>query len=105
MDLLGYKNKICVVTGAASGMGKACTEELTALGAKVYALDIVPVATEGICASVKVNMGDRASIDEAFAHLPEQIDRFFGFAGVSGEKTSPKETISINYLGNKYIIR
>lgn len=34
-----YQNKVCVVTGAASGIGKALCEKLVALGAQVYALD------------------------------------------------------------------
>lgn len=103
-NLLDYKDKICVVTGASSGMGKACAEILIELEAKVYALDIVPSDITGISEFVKINMGDKNSIDKAFSKLPEKIDRFFGFAGVSGEKMSPKMTISINYLGNKYIM-
>lgn len=102
--LLGYKDKICVITGAASGMGKACAELLVSLGAKVYALDIVPVQVEGICEYLMINMGEKRSIDEVFEKLPKIIDRFFSFAGVSGEKTTPKVTISINFLGNKYIM-
>ena len=42
-DYLGYKDKICVVTGAASGMGKATCEILLDLGAKVYAMDLAPI--------------------------------------------------------------
>lgn len=34
--------KVALVTGAASGIGKACTEQLVAAGAAVAALDIVP---------------------------------------------------------------
>jgi len=102
--LLGYKDTVCVVTGVSSGMGKACAEELIELGAKVYGLDVVPVQIVGVNHFIKVNMGNKDSIDEAFSKLPEKIDRFFGFAGVSGEKTSPQETICINFLGNKYIM-
>jgi rhamnose utilization protein RhaD (predicted bifunctional aldolase and dehydrogenase)/NAD(P)-dependent dehydrogenase (short-subunit alcohol dehydrogenase family) len=36
------QGKIAIVTGAASGIGKACVEELVALGAVVGALDIDP---------------------------------------------------------------
>lgn len=104
-DLLGYKDKICAVTGASSGMGKSCTEILVSLGAKVYALDIVPCGIDGIQEFIEINMGDKASIDKAFTRLPGNIDRFFSFAGVSGEKTSPKATITINFLGNQYMMK
>ncbi|MDB1748309.1 SDR family NAD(P)-dependent oxidoreductase [Enterococcus avium] len=38
-DYFDYKEKICVVTGAASGMGKATSQMLIELGAVVYAID------------------------------------------------------------------
>ena len=40
-DYFGYKDKVCVVTGAASGMGKATCEILLDMGAVVYGLDII----------------------------------------------------------------
>ena len=33
-DVLGYSGKVCVITGAASGMGAAATELLVELGAE-----------------------------------------------------------------------
>ena len=38
-DYFGYKDKVCVVTGASSGMGKATLEMLVDLGASCYAVD------------------------------------------------------------------
>lgn len=35
---LGYDGKVCVVTGASSGMGHATAKILVDLGAKVYAI-------------------------------------------------------------------
>ena len=55
LDYFGYKNKICVVTGAASGMGKAATEMLVDLGAKVYALDYNDVDVKGIEKFIQVD--------------------------------------------------
>ena len=36
-DVLGYKGKNVVITGAASGMGEAAAQLLVGLGAQVYA--------------------------------------------------------------------
>ena len=47
-----YQNKVCVVTGAASGIGKALCEKLVALGAQVYALDRNKADIEGLSAFV-----------------------------------------------------
>lgn len=102
-DYLGYNGKVCVVTGAASGMGKATTEILVDLGAEVYALDVAEATTPGIKKFIKVNLGEKASIDEAFDQLPNQIDCFFGIAGVSGQTTDFVTTVTINYIANKYI--
>lgn len=40
MNWLELENKVVIVTGAASGIGKACVEELLNVGAKVIACDI-----------------------------------------------------------------
>lgn len=47
-DYFGYNGKVVVVSGAASGMGKAATEMLVDLGARVYALDWNRVAIDDI---------------------------------------------------------
>jgi NAD(P)-dependent dehydrogenase (short-subunit alcohol dehydrogenase family) len=102
-DCFGYENKICVITGAASGMGKATTEMLVDLGAKVYALDMNEVPVQGIEKFIKVNLGEKDSIDKAFKELPNTIDKFFGVAGLSGVKTDYYVTFTVNFIANKYI--
>jgi NAD(P)-dependent dehydrogenase (short-subunit alcohol dehydrogenase family) len=102
-DYFGFKDQVCVVTGAASGMGKATTEMLVDLGADVYALDVMEATTPGIKAFIKVSLGGKDSIDQAFKQLPDQIDKFFGIAGVSGVKTDFNTTFTINFIANKYI--
>ena len=42
-DVLGYQGKNVVITGAASGMGRAAAQLLVDAGANVYALDIAEV--------------------------------------------------------------
>jgi len=99
----GYSAKVCVVTGAASGMGKATAERLVELGAKVYALDIPPSRVPGIEKSITVNLAQKKSIDDAFKEIPDAVDRYFGIAGVSGLHNSFAETLTINFVANKYI--
>ena len=79
-----YSGKVCVVTGAGSGMGKATAALLVAEDAEVYALDIQPVAIEGIAKYIQVDLSEKNSIDHAFAELPAHIDCFFGVAGILG---------------------
>lgn len=102
-DYFGLKGKVCVVTGASSGMGKAAVEMLVDLGAKVYALDINECTVKGIEKFVSVNLAEKASIDKAFAVLPQHIDHFFGVAGVSGVRTDYNTTFNINFTANMYI--
>lgn len=102
-DYFGYQGKVCVVTGAASGMGKKTAEMLVDLGAKVYALDWNKVEVDGITKFLSVDLSCKESIDQAFTEIPEQIDSFFGIAGVSGIKTDFNKTVTIDFIANKYI--
>lgn len=102
-DYFGYKNKIFVVTGAASGIGKKTAELLIELDAEVYALDITKIELEGAKKFIEVDLSSKESIDLAMKQLPEHIDSFFGVAGLSGAKTNYYKTFTVNYIANKYI--
>ncbi|MGM9943412.1 MAG: SDR family oxidoreductase [Lysinibacillus sp.] len=102
-DYFGYENKVCVVTGASSGMGKATAEMLVDLGAQVYALDVVESTSEGLTKFIQVSLGEKDSIDQAFAQIPEEIDSFFGIAGVAGVRQDYNTTVTVNYIANKYM--
>ena len=103
-DYWGYAGKVCVITGAASGMAKAAAEMLVDLGAEVYALDRNEAQVEGVAKAIQVNLADRASIDAAFAQIPERIDKFFGVAGLTGHSTDYLTTFTVNYTANRYIV-
>ena len=102
-ELLGYKGKKCVVTGASSGMGLAATKLLAELGAEVYTLDMHECPVEGIKKHVMVNLSDRSAIDQAFLEIPDHIDCYFGIAGLSGLKTDYATTFNCDYTANWYI--
>lgn len=102
-DYLGYKGKICVVTGAASGMGKATAEMLVNLDAQVYALDWAPVKVEGIAKYIHTDLSNKESIDQAFTQIPDHIDSFFGIAGLSGSKTDFVTTAKVDLIANMHI--
>ncbi len=102
-DYFGYNEKICVVTGASSGMGEATARMLVDLGARVYAIDLNECKVEGITKFIKCNLAKKEEIDEAFKEIPEHIDSFFGVAGLSGAKTDYRTTFDCNYTANMYI--
>lgn len=99
----GFEGKNVVVTGAASGMGKAAAKMLVDLGAKVYALDWAEVQVEGIEKYIHTDLSQKESIDEAFSQIPDVIDSYFGIAGVSGVSNDFLTTVKIDLISNKYI--
>ena len=57
-----FEDKVALVTGAASGMGDACAQTLSDLGAEVYALDIQDIKAS-VARGIKVDLMSEASID------------------------------------------
>lgn len=102
-NMFGYKDKVCVITGAASGMGLETTKMLVDLGAKVYAIDLNTCPVKGIEKFIKCNLSKKEEIDAAFKEIPDKIYSFFGNAGLSGSKTDYLTTFNCNYTANFYI--
>jgi len=107
-DYFGYKGKHVVVTGAASGIGKAATEMLIDLGADVYTLDINEV-TLPVKEHIFTNLLKKDSIDAAITKLPAQVDKIFSCAGVAGatyrgSHFSPADVFTINFLAARHLV-
>jgi NAD(P)-dependent dehydrogenase (short-subunit alcohol dehydrogenase family) len=102
-DILNYQGKVCVVTGAASGMGGACARVLVELGAEVIGLDVQDVK-EPVKESIKLDLMQESSIDQVASELPKKIDRLFNCAGIPGApRFSALDTMVVNYIGLKHL--
>jgi len=103
IDILKYEGKLCVVTGAASGMGEACARTLVELGAEVIGLDVQDVKVP-VKESIHLDLMQESSVDEVAAKLPSQIDRLFNCAGIPGApRFSALDTMVVNYIGLRHL--
>jgi meso-butanediol dehydrogenase/(S,S)-butanediol dehydrogenase/diacetyl reductase len=68
---------VAIVTGAGSGIGKACALRFAAAGAKLALTDLDPVALEAVCAQVTVAGGEALPFiaDAADPHSCENVAR------------------------------
>lgn len=98
-----HEGRRCVVTGAASGMGRATAELLVELGAQVYALDVKPAHVEG-AQSIEVDLLEPASIDNALSAIGGEVHALCSVAGLPGEPFPDIDTISVNFLGARHLI-
>ncbi len=101
-DVLGYRGKSVVVTGAASGMGQATAQILVDLGATVTALDIKPT-TVPVARALQIDLRDQASIEEIAASIDGPIDGLFSCAGLPGPPFSEWDTILVNFVGARHL--
>lgn len=101
-DILGYKGKNVVITGAASGMGQAAAQLLVDAGAQVYALDIADISV-AVAQRIKVDMKDQASLDAALKALPAEVYALFNCAGVPNPPFSAADAVLINFAGLRYL--
>lgn len=97
-DPWGYRGRRVVVTGAASGMGRAACEILVALGADVVGVDIQTIEVDGVTRCHLVDLADAASIDPVVDAIGGPVDALFNCAGIPGT-AEPRTIFSINFCG------
>lgn len=102
-DPLGYEGMKVVVTGSASGMGKATAAILVGLGAEVIGLDIRTTPVDGV-ASIEVDLGDKAAIERAAEAIGEGVGAVFSVAGLPGPPFTDVDTVLVNVVGGRHLI-
>ena len=107
----GFEGRVVVVTGGASGVGRACVELLLAEGASVASLDVAatPAGLQPPTLELTADVRDQASLDRAMADVAARlggIDVLVNNAGVSfvggiedGDEADWLRLIDINLLG------
>src|SRR5688500_9083898 len=102
-DVLGYRGKKVVVTGAASGMGAAAAGLLVEVGAEVIGLDVKPTDVP-VASFLEADLGDRASIDHAVAAIGAGVASVFSVAGRPGPTFSDVDTMLVYFVGPRHLI-
>jgi NAD(P)-dependent dehydrogenase (short-subunit alcohol dehydrogenase family) len=99
-ERLSYAGRRVVVTGAASGIGKATAQLLHDLGAEVYSLDLVQAP---VGQYIRVDLRDRPSIERAMARIGAPLHGLFNSAGV-GTDSTPSDSLLVNFVGTRQVI-
>lgn len=102
------QNRVALVTGASSGIGRACAELLAARGYRVYGASRHPDPAAPF-ASLCMDVRDEGSVDSAVAHIvarESRLDIVVNNAGIAIagaiEDTSPEEArdqFEVNFFG------
>ena len=85
--------KTLVVTGAASGIGRAIATDYAGRGWRTFGLDVDPVEIEGVT-GLTCDVGDEESVAEAFARI-DACDSLVNNAGIADPHRGPVEELSL----------
>jgi NAD(P)-dependent dehydrogenase (short-subunit alcohol dehydrogenase family) len=102
-DVLGYKGKRVVVTGAASGMGEQVARIAYELDAHVIGADVKPVSTT-VTESIQLDLTDEASISATVDAIDGPVDALFSCAGLPGAPFSDLDVGLVNFIGARALI-
>jgi NAD(P)-dependent dehydrogenase (short-subunit alcohol dehydrogenase family) len=98
-----YHGKRAIVTGVASGMGRATATALVAAGAEVHGFDVKSIEIEGLVSAQVADLTDSDSIQRAFDAVDGRIDALFGCAGLP-HTYPPMQIVEVSWLGTREVI-
>ncbi len=97
--------KTYAVTGAASGIGAATTEQLTRQGHRVIGIDLQEHANVQIRADLATPEGRQSAVDSILGACDGRLDGLVPCAGLSGLPDRPGHIVaSLNYFGSIALI-
>jgi NAD(P)-dependent dehydrogenase (short-subunit alcohol dehydrogenase family) len=97
-DVLGFFGRRVLVSGAASGIGRATAELLVDLGAEVHALDIAPVDVAGLASTTRCDVADPDAVRAAAERVGAVLHGVVACAGVPLDR-DPVEVVTVNFAG------
>jgi NAD(P)-dependent dehydrogenase (short-subunit alcohol dehydrogenase family) len=95
-----FDGKRALVVGGATGMGAAIAALVQDLGAEVVVMDFAEVTLPGAKA-IKLDLGDKKSIDAAIDECGGPIHALFSCAGVADGTPGIEK---INFIGHRHLI-
>ncbi len=103
-----FAGRTAIVTGGASGIGRAVATQLVRAGAKVLSIDVADQddGPSPWLRPVSLDLADGAAIDRFFAELDEpRIDFVCNAAGVSPLRETLDRVVAIDFLAVRRICR
>lgn len=110
-----FNDKIAVITGASSGIGKATKEKLESLGAKVYNLDIHGSENQNDNCFIQCDVSNYTDVQNSIRSIflkEKKIDLLFANSGIHQvgniEETSIEDfekILAINLKGTFYVLK
>ncbi len=101
MTVFSVEGKRILVTGAASGIGKAAADMLCQNGAEVIGLDVQPISSN-LARKINLDLSSLDSIQDVSQALDGQFDALCNIAGLS--MFSPRESVlAVNWVGTKFL--
>jgi len=98
--MYSYADKNVVVTGCASGIGRATAALLREYGAHVHGFDIQQGGS-AMTNFTELDLAEASSIDAAVAKLGGRVDALFNCAGLPTTRP-PLDVLKVNFLGTRY---